>query len=163
MTTTSASHLRYESLTDDLIPALQEIEHEAYPEPWTGGMFRDEARNTHSYFYVAYLGDELIGYAGFWMLIDVAHVTSVTVAKAFRGQGYGRVQMQHLIDEAIAEEAASITLEVRESNQPARTMYENFGFTEIGIRKGYYTKSREDAIVMELILKSTTENADDHE
>lgn len=160
MTTTSASHLRYESLTEDVIPALQEIEHEAYPEPWTGGMFRDEVRNTNSHFFVAYLGDELIGYAGFWMLIDVAHVTSVTVAKPYRGRGYGRVQMQHLIDEAIAEEAATITLEVRESNAAARTMYEHFGFNAIGLRKGYYTKSGEDAIVMELVLKPPVEDAD---
>ena len=163
MTTTSASHLRYESLTDDLIPVLQEIEHEAYPEPWTGGMFRDEARNANSYFYVAYLGDELIGYAGFWLLVDVAHVTSVTVAKQYRGRGFGRVQMQHLIDEALAEEATTITLEVRESNISARRMYEGFGFKAIGVRKGYYTKSREDAIVMELSLAPGAQDAPPHE
>lgn len=160
MTTTSASHLRYESLTDDLIPALQEIEHEAYPEPWTGGMFRDEMRNQYSYFYVAFLGDELIGYAGFWLMIDVAHVTSVTVAKSHRGRGYGRVQMQHLIEEAIVEEAESITLEVRESNIPARNMYDEFGFKPIGVRRGYYTKSKEDAIVMELVLKPSGKDSD---
>ena len=97
------------------------------------------------------------------MLIDVAHVTSVTVAKEYRRRGFGRVQMQHLIDEAIAEEAAAITLEVRESNTPARQMYEDFGFTAIGVRKGYYTKSREDAIVMERVLKPADPDRDDYE
>ncbi|MFP6584055.1 MAG: ribosomal protein S18-alanine N-acetyltransferase [Candidatus Hydrogenedentota bacterium] len=155
MTTTSASHLHYEQLTDTLIPALQEIEHEAYPEPWTGGMFRDEIRNNNSHFFIAYLGDQLIGYSGFWLLIDVAHVTTVTVSQEHRGNGFGREQMHHLIKEATKFEARSLTLEVRESNATARTMYEHFGFKKIGLRRGYYAKSKEDAIVMEMLLDTT--------
>lgn len=159
MTTTSASHLRYETLTESLIPELQTIEHEAYPEPWTGGMFRDEMRNENSHFFVAYLGDELIGYSGFWLLVDVAHVTTVTVSQAHRGHGFGRQQMTHLIGAARSFSASTMTLEVRESNTPARTLYAEFGFKQIGIRRGYYSKSGEDAIVMELTLDGITEGA----
>lgn len=157
MTTTSASHLHYEQLTDKLIPMLQEIEHEAYPEPWTGGMFRDEIRNDNSHFFIAYLGDTLVGYSGFWLLLDVAHVTTVTVSQEHRGNGFGREQMDHLIKEAKNFEARSLTLEVRESNTTARTMYDRFGFKNIGVRRGYYAKSKEDAIVMELLVDTPTE------
>ncbi|MFP6614916.1 MAG: ribosomal protein S18-alanine N-acetyltransferase [Candidatus Hydrogenedentota bacterium] len=152
MTTTSTNKLRYEKLTEDLIPVLQLIEDEAYPEPWTTGMFRDETRNKNSFFYVAYIRDILIGYSGFWLLLDDAHITSVTVESDHRGCGYGREQLSHLIELARTHEALTITLEVRESNLTARTMYLDFGFKDIGFRKGYYAKSGEDAIVMQLSL-----------
>ena len=162
MTTTSASHLRYESLSDSLIPILQEIEHEAYPEPWTGGMFRDEMRNQHSYFFVAYLADELIGYSGYWLLVDVAHVTTVTVSNEQRGNGLGREQMRHLIQSATEVGAKTMTLEVRESNATAINLYNGFGFKQIGRRRGYYSKSGEDALVMELSLENPSKEADNN-
>lgn len=152
MTITSSNRLRYEPLYEALIPVLMEIEEEAYPEPWTTGMFREEMRNRSSYFYVVYCDETLIGYCGFWLLIDDAHVTSVTVAEAYRGEGYGREQMNHLIAVARAKAAVTMTLEVRESNTPAREMYNDFGFEQIGVRKGYYGRSGEDAIVMRLPL-----------
>lgn len=161
MTITSTNKLRYEQLTEELIPVLQLIEDEAYPEPWTTGMFREETRNKNSFFYVAYIKDTLIGYSGFWLLVDDAHITSVTVASPYRGHGYGREQMAHLITQARSLDARTITLEVRESNLPARTMYAGFGFKDIGIRKGYYAKSREDAIVMQLPLSSAAEASED--
>ena len=84
------TRLHYSSAQEDLLPRLQVIEDEAYPEPWTTGMFREEMRNKNSYFYVAYDAETLVGYAGFWLLIDDAHVTTVTTRHDLRGQGYGR-------------------------------------------------------------------------
>lgn len=140
--------LRYVPLAHKHLNAIMAIEEEAYPEPWTRGMFRDEIKNDRSFFYVAYLGEELVGYSGFWLVADEAHITSVTVRKEYRGHGYGRRQMEHLLAEAIRVGAKIATLEVRESNTPARTLYESMGFHEIGRRRQYYTTSREDAIVM---------------
>jgi [ribosomal protein S18]-alanine N-acetyltransferase len=163
MTVTSSNKLHYEMLTKALIPKLEIIEGEAYPEPWTTGMFREEMRNKHSYFYLAYLNDTLIGYSGFWLLLDDAHITSVTVSNEHRGNGFGREQMDHLIENARTQGAVTVTLEVRHSNTTAYTMYTSFGFTEIGIRKGYYTKSKEDAIVMQLQLAQTTSISEENE
>ncbi|MBN4046825.1 ribosomal protein S18-alanine N-acetyltransferase [bacterium AH-315-P07] len=152
MTITSTSKLRYGKLTEALIPQLQVIEEEAYPEPWTTGMFREEMTNRNSYFYVAYVNDTLIGYSGFWLLMDDVHITSVTVASPYRGNRFGHEQMEHLLHQASDLGAITATLEVRESNHAARAMYTQFGFKEIGLRKGYYAKSGEDAIVMQLGL-----------
>ncbi len=142
--------LRYKAAQNEMLPHLQVIEDEAYPEPWTTGMFREEMRNQHSHFYCAYHDDALVGYAGFWLLLDDAHITTITTRLELRGQGYGREQMQHLIERAREVNAQRMSLEVRPSNTAARQMYTQFGFTEIGIRKEYYAKSREDALVLEL-------------
>ncbi len=143
------ARLTYESLREEHIPFLMGIELEAYPEPWTRGMFRDEIRNTRSYFFLARHDGQIIGYSGFWLILDEAHITSVTVAKSHRGLGYGREQMHHLNQLARDAGARTMTLEVRESNLPARRLYESLGFAPVGRRKGYYSRSGEDAIIME--------------
>jgi [ribosomal protein S18]-alanine N-acetyltransferase len=143
------ARLTYESLREEHIPFLMGIELEAYPEPWTRGMFRDEIRNTRSYFFLARRDGQIIGYSGFWLILDEAHITSVTVAKSHRGLGYGREQMHQLNKLARDAGARTMTLEVRESNLPARRLYESLGFAPVGRRKGYYSRSGEDAIIME--------------
>ena len=148
------SRLSYLSLREEDIPHLIDIEQEAYPEPWTRGMFRDEIRNSRSHFFIATFNDEIIGYSGFWLILNEAHITSVTVAEPFRGFGYGREQMHHLIRVAKEEGAETLTLEVRESNTPAIKLYESMGFSPVGRRKGYYSRSREDAIIMEADIVS---------
>lgn len=140
--------LEYCPLDDGHLDQILEIELEAYPEPWSRGMFREEIRNERSYFCVAMMDGALVGYSGFWLVLDEAHVTSVTVAEDYRGQGYGRAQTLHLLEVASARGVRAVTLEVRDSNAPARNLYESLGFYAVGLRKGYYSKSHEDAIVM---------------
>lgn len=141
-------HLRYVPIHEDYLTAIMEIEKEAYPEPWTPGMFREEMRSKRSYFYLAFYGDTLIGYAGFWLVLDEAHITSLTVARDYRGYGYGREQLQHLFVVAEEHGVRTYTLEVRVSNERAKKLYESVGFRAVGLRKGYYSSTREDAIVM---------------
>ena len=140
--------LTYEPLAHKHLDAIMAIEEEAYPEPWTRGMFRDEIQNERSFFYVAFSGHEVAGYAGFWLVADEAHITSITTRKDLRGQGIGRRQLEHLLAQALRLGAKIATLEVRESNNHARNLYESTAFREIGRRRQYYTKSNEDAIVM---------------
>jgi ribosomal-protein-alanine N-acetyltransferase len=89
-----------------------------------------------------------VGYGGFWLVLDEAHVTSVTIKDEWRSQGYGRVLFEHLLDTAREAGAHIATLEVRESNDVARNLYASLGFRQAGTRRGYYSKSGEDAIVM---------------
>ena len=140
--------LEYYPLDDCHLDQIMEIELEAYPEPWSRGMFREEIRNERSHFCVAMIEGALVGYSGFWLVLDEAHVTSVTVAEAYRGLGYGRAQALHLLEAAAERGVRAVTLEVRDSNAPARNLYESLGFRAVGLRKGYYSKSQEDAIVM---------------
>ena len=140
--------LRFEPLEERYLDTMLNIEQEAYPEPWTRGMFHDEMRSNRSYFRVVFEGDILVGYCGFWLVLDEAHITTVVVRDSERGRGLGRRLLAHLLEAAQTANATMATLEVRESNDPARALYRSFGFTDVGRRKQYYPKSGEDAIVM---------------
>ncbi len=148
MSITPGTRMEYARLSEKLLGAIMEIEKEAYPEPWTIGMFREEMRSKRSYFYVAFLEGELIGYSGFWLVLDEAHITSLTVAAKHRGAGYGREQLMHLFSVAEEQGVRAFTLEVRESNESARKLYESAGFHAVGLRKNYYATTGEDAVVM---------------
>ncbi len=137
-------------LTRHDIPVLMPVEREAYPDPWTQGMFRQETVNQSSHFYVGYEGESLIVYGGFWLVLEEAHLTKVTVRADRRGEGLGRALMVFLLDEARRLGATTVRLEVRESNLPAQRLYRTLGFRKVGVRKGYYTRSQENAVVMVL-------------
>jgi ribosomal-protein-alanine N-acetyltransferase len=140
--------LEFVPLADAHIETMLGIEHEAYPEPWSQNMFRDEVRNGRSHFYVAMLGDEIAGYGGFWLVLDEAHITSIAVRDCHRGQGYGRAIATYVLNEAIKVSANMATLEVRVGNIHARNLYLSLGFRPIGLRRGYYPANKEDAVVM---------------
>ncbi len=130
------------------LPMVLEMERLSYPEPWTLGMYRMELENAHSHLFVSLLDGDVAGYAGFWLVLDEAHITRVTVAEACRGCGHGRVLMGFLMRKAFDLGAALARLEVRESNMPARRMYESLGFETEGKRVGYYQRTNENAVLM---------------
>ena len=148
MSVIEESALVYRPLREEHLMSVMKIENEAYPEPWTVGMFRDEMKSSRSYFRLAYAKGELVGYAGYWLVVDEAHITSITVGIDQRGNGYGREQLDHLLEHAVDQAARIATLEVRESNAAARALYESRGFRAVGLRRAYYSKTNEDAIVM---------------
>ena len=90
----------------------------------------------------------VVGFVGFWVMADEAHITSIAVREDYRRQGVGELLMVSVIDMAREFRARIVTLEVRISNTGAQQLYSRYGFTRVGIRKGYYTDNREDAIVM---------------
>ena len=144
----SSDEIRFEILTKEHIPQLIAIEHEAYPDPWTQGMFHQELKNGPSHFYLAFRGDDLLAYGGFWLLLDEIHITKLTVVRPFRRRGLGSLVMDFLEEFGQSIGAKTSRLEVRESNEAARVLYASAGYTEIGIRKRYYAASGEDAVVM---------------
>lgn len=140
--------LRFVRIETAHIEALFEIEQEAYPEPWTRNMFRQEIESPLSFFYVAYLGDDIAGYVGLWRALDEAHITSVTIKKECRGCGFGTQLITHILK--VAEELGlqRATLEVRVSNHVAQNLYLKMGFEQVGRRTRYYAKTGEDALLM---------------
>lgn len=140
--------LQFVPLREEHIAEIIAIADEAYPDPWSETMVRDELRNHLSRFYVAFHEEVLIGYGGFWLVADEAHITTVTVRDTHRSSGYGRQLLEFLLQEALAAGATLAALEVRASNDRAIALYSALGFRQIGRRKAYYGKTNEDALVM---------------
>jgi ribosomal-protein-alanine N-acetyltransferase len=94
----------------------------------------------------------IIGYAAMWLMVDEAHLISIAVRETYRCRGIGELLLNSIIDLAMQLRSQVITLEVRASNQAAQALYEKYGFIKVGVRRGYYSNDREDALIM------TTEN-----
>ena len=91
---------------------------------------------------------QIIGFAGMWQSFDEAHVTTIGVDPAYRGQSLGELLLLSMFDAAMARGANWLTLEVRVSNEPAQALYRKYGFTVHGVRKRYYSDNNEDALIM---------------
>jgi ribosomal-protein-alanine N-acetyltransferase len=90
----------------------------------------------------------LAGYAGLWLMVDEAHITTIGVRPRFRGRGYGELLLVTLTEAALDINARWLTLEVRISNAAAQNLYRKYGFHDAGTRKRYYTDNNEDALIM---------------
>jgi ribosomal-protein-alanine N-acetyltransferase len=125
------------------------IEAQVYPRPWSHSLFVSELalRSTRAYF-VARVGREIVGYAGLMMSLTDGHVTTIAVDPAWQRSGIGTRLLVAVAREAVERGAVALTLEVRLSNRAAQEMYRRFGFTPVGVRKGYYADTGEDALVM---------------
>lgn len=133
---------------DDLDGVL-EIERVSFPTPWSrAAYYRELTDNTYAHYVVAKRGDEVVGYAGMWVLLDEAHVTNIAVHPRHRRRGIGEALMLQLMAIAREKGAARMTLEVRPSNKTAQKLYQKLGFVARGIRRRYYSDTKEDAIVM---------------
>lgn len=126
------------------------VERLSFLTPWSRDAFVEELLQTFTVYVVARAGEEVVGYGGMHVVFDEAHVTNVAVHPDWRGQGLGERIMRRLIELAADRGASKMTLEVRASNTPAKRLYAKLGFvTGPGaVRKGYYTDTGEDAIVM---------------
>jgi ribosomal-protein-alanine N-acetyltransferase len=90
----------------------------------------------------------IVGFAGFWIMADEAHVTNIAVRESYRRQGIGELLLISAIDLARTLKACIITLEVRASNTAAQALYSKYGFAQVGLRRGYYVDNKEDAVLM---------------
>jgi ribosomal-protein-alanine N-acetyltransferase len=93
-------------------------------------------------------GGHIIGYAGMWLMVDEAHITTIAVRTARRGKGLGELLLASLIEAAIGTGARRVTLEVRVSNETAQRLYRKYGFHQEGLRRRYYSDNNEDAYIM---------------
>jgi len=137
---------------DDLDTIMQ-IEPTIYSHPWTRGNFSDSLNSGYSAWVLEEKG-ELIGYALMMMVMDEAHLLNLSIAKAQQKRGLGRYLLEHMMKIAKNHKAANMFLEVRPSNLSAIALYENMGFCEMAVRRGYYPaqNGREDAVLMGLAL-----------
>lgn len=136
-------------MTVDDIADVHKIERASFPVPWPAFAFRQELEtNRMARYLIARATDETVAYAGVWLMVDEAHVTSFAVLPSWRRQGLGGRLLVALLDLAFEMGASVATLEVRLSNQPAQALYGRFGFRPVGLRPRYYSDNGEDALIM---------------
>jgi [ribosomal protein S18]-alanine N-acetyltransferase len=93
-------------------------------------------------------GGRIIGYAGMWLMVDEAHITTIAVRDSWRGKSLGELLLANLIEAAVDIGAHRVTLEVRVSNEVAQNLYHKYGFQTEGLRPRYYSDNNEDAYIM---------------
>lgn len=131
------------------LDTVEDIEQASYPTPWSRSMFAAELRKPSSIAIAAHVetGD-LVGYAFISRYVDAWHVMNVAVAPGLRRRGIATALLERLFEVTASDPRRGYTLEVRVSNAEAIRLYERLGFEARGIRRGYYTDNREDALIM---------------
>jgi [ribosomal protein S18]-alanine N-acetyltransferase len=136
---------------DDL-GEIEEIERRSYPTPWSRSMFAGELSKPSSICVGAFEADgedgALVGYLIVSRYVDAWHVMNVAVDPDHRSRGVATVLLERLFDLTADDSRRGYTLEVRVTNRKAIELYERLGFRSRGVRRGYYTDNREDALIM---------------
>lgn len=130
-----------------------DIDRLSFPLPWSERTYKYELNeNPSSYMYVVEIQEgrnrKVVGYVGFWFIVDEAHISTLAVHPDYRGYGLGELLFQTAIDDAEQLNAKIITLEVRISNQIAINLYRKHDFKVVGSRPRYYRDNNEDALLM---------------
>lgn len=140
-------------MTESDIEEIAELEKMCFSEPWSENSLREELANETARFFVLRDSEKLLGYIGANNICNEVYITNVAVNEKYRGKGYGKALVNHLIKQSELEKAFFITLEVRKSNENAISLYEKCGFKKIGERKNFYSKPSEDALIYTYYLE----------
>lgn len=135
------------------IKEIAEIEKLCFSTPWTENGLREELSNSYARFFVALSGGAVAGYIGAHNIVGEVYITNVAVSPDFRRKGVAQGLVSFLLDFSEAENADFVTLEVRESNEAAQSLYKKAGFQVVGKRKDFYELPKENAVLMTKYLK----------
>ena len=142
--------VRIVPMTADHLDDVARLEQICFSRPWSRRMLAEELENQCAAFLVALEPgtDKVVGYAGLLVMADEGYITNVAVFPEYRRRGVAEQIIQVFCDFAQGNHLAFLTLEVRPSNAPAISLYNSFGFEEVGRRKNYYDLPREDALIL---------------
>ena len=132
-------------MNESHVSAVAELEKQNFSEPWSENSVRGELTNSLALWLVALEGDTVVGYVGSQTVLGEADMMNIAVADSHRRRGIARMLVRALIERL---DANMLTLEVRASNAPAIALYQSEGFARIGLRKNYYRKPKEDALIL---------------
>ncbi len=135
---------------------VSEIEKATFSMPWSRDNFEGSILQENYCLLVTVSDDDdddIMGYCCFYYVLDEAEIPNVCVRKDCRGQGIAYKMMNELIKKAKSFEVRDMYLEVRVSNEPARSLYRKLGFRDVGLRKGFYELPKEDAVIMRLNIE----------
>jgi ribosomal-protein-alanine N-acetyltransferase len=145
----SVAPVAIHDMTLEDVAGVQEVERASFPVPWPANAFRHElTQNRNARYIVARDGERIVGYAGLWLMVDEAHITTFAVLPDARRRRIGERLLQRLFEIAHELGAEWLTLEVRASNLAAQRLYEKYGFRQAGVRRRYYSDNNEDALIM---------------
>lgn len=130
------------------LPEVSRIEAEIFSMPWSQKGFEDSLKKEDTYYLTVFFRDKIVGYCGMLQVLDEADITNVAVLEPYRGQGIGFAMLDELLRCGEERGIVNFTLEVRESNVAAIALYEKLGFENCGIRKNFYEKPTENAVIM---------------
>ena len=132
----------------DHVKQVAEIESECFSTPWSENSIASELTNPLSAWFVAVDGDTVAGYIGSQTVMGESDMMNIAVKPAYRKQGVGRGLVDTLMSYLCGNAVLCLNLEVRASNNAAISLYDSMGFVEIGRRPNYYTKPKEDALIL---------------
>lgn len=135
-------------MTENDLPQVCAIEEETFSDPWSEEDFRKSMNEANNSYIVAEIDGKVVGYCGYWGIVGEGYIYNVAVKREYRRQAIGYRMLKSLLDEAIGRGITSFTLEVRCSNEAAIRLYESLGFVRTGIRRDFYSKPKEDAVIM---------------
>lgn len=145
--------VRVRKMAAEDVDAVVAIETDAFTSPWQSETFLGLIdRPGLELLALEHREAGVIGYAVLWCILDQGELANMAVTPAHRGRGLGSFLLARVIDVARARGLETIFLEVRVSNEPAARLYSRFGFSEVGVRRGYYEHPKEDALVMKAAL-----------
>ncbi|RKY04844.1 ribosomal-protein-alanine N-acetyltransferase [Candidatus Poribacteria bacterium] len=130
------------------LAGIMRIERASFSMPWSRWAFLRDLLSRHAHLFVAKIGDEVVGYVDIWITEEEGHITNLAVSPRHRRKGIGSMLLKHALDYARSKGVKKVWLEVRRSNLAAQRLYAKFGFKAIGVRRGYYTDTGEDALLM---------------
>ena len=130
------------------VEAVARIERRCYPTPWNPNAYYTELSNRSASYFVARAEGQVVGYAGMWVIMDEAHITTIAVEPEHRGLKIGERLLVALLEDAIYRGGSRASLEVREHNVVAQNLYRKYLFRDAAIRKNYYSDNNENALVM---------------
>ena len=140
--------IKIDGLKESDPPQLAELDKRCFAIPWSEKSFEDEVNNKLAHYFIARDGEKIVGYAGFWEVCGEGDITNVAVDAEYRRQHIGSRLIEAMLKVAADMKLELLTLEERRSNIAAQNLYKKYGFAEIGMRKGYYSDNREDALIM---------------
>lgn len=146
-----ASQLEIRRMRPQDVPEVMAIEAVSFGRHhWSDESFYNEMSNhVGRYYSLIQTGtSSLIGYCGFWMIVDEAHITTIAVQPELRGNALGELMLLHTLERSLATSIHWATLEVRASNYNAQNLYYKYGFNSVGVRPRYYQDNQEDALIM---------------
>ena len=133
------------------IREVLEIERLTFSDPWSENAFIKCLKDVNCHYFTALFENKVIGYAGYWGVLDEAQIYNVAVAESYRNKGIGKMLLNKLIAFALKEDGRKrFLLEVRAGNISAIRLYEGLGFKKDGIRPKFYSNPEEDAVLMSL-------------
>ncbi len=142
--------LTIERMTSADIRTVMQIEALSFTTSWPSSAFASELNdNKLAHYFVGRVpSGAIVAYGGIWVILEDSHVTTIAVHPDRRGKKYGEEMLVHLLHEATDRGASWITLEARESNDVAQSLYRKYGFTTVSTRRAYYSDNGENAVVM---------------